>query len=259
MIEWFAQKILGMPGLAASTGGGVDELIVYVHWLMLALFVGWIIYFFYALYRFSSKRNPKADYEGVKNHASNYIELTVAGIEAVLLVGIAVPIWARNTSYIPAADKSTVIQVCAQQYAWNVLYPGPDNDFGDESMSLVSDTNVFGLDYSDSETHDDIQSLNEIHCVVNKPVVIYVTSKDVIHSLKIFAMRAEQDAIPGLRIPMWFTPDKIGRYQINCAQLCGPGHDSMSGGFLIVQSQADYDKWLASQSATTTSSSNHFE
>jgi cytochrome c oxidase subunit II len=254
MIEWFAQKILLMPALYSSTGRGVDELIVYVHWLMLALFVGWMVYFFYAIYRFSSARNPRADYEGVKSHASNYIELTVAGIEAVLLVGIAVPIWARNMSHLPAADKSTVIQVCAQQYAWNVLYPGPDNDFGDESMSLVSDTNVFGLDYTDKETHDDFQKLNEIHCVVNKPVVIYVTSKDVIHSLKINAMRICQDAIPGLRIPVWFTPDKTGRYQINCAQLCGPGHSSMSDGFLIVQSQADYDKWTAAQSVPSSSS-----
>ncbi len=86
---------------------------------------------------------------------------------------------------------------------------------------------------------DDIQTLNEIHVLVNKPVIIYLSSKDVIHSFKIMAMRVCQDAIPGLRIPVWFTPTKIGKYQINCAQLCGHGHSSMSGGFLTVESQAD--------------------
>ena len=97
-------------------------------------------------------------------------------------------------------------------------------------MKFVSDTNVFGVDPSDPNGKDDIQTLNDIHVVVNKPVIIYLSSKDVIHSLKIIAMRVCQDAIPGLRIPVWFTPDQVGRYQINCAQLCGPGHASMTGG-----------------------------
>jgi len=90
--------------------------------------------------------------------------------------------------------------------------------------------------------------LNEIHVPVNKPVLIYLSSKDVIHSLKLVAMRITQDAIPGLRIPCTFTPTKMGRYQIECAQLCGNGHAAMAGGFLVVQSQADFDAWLRSKS-----------
>jgi cytochrome c oxidase subunit II len=253
MTQWFAQKILGLPELASKNGVEVDNLMVYVHWLMFALFIGWIIYFFYALHRFRQSRNPKADYVGVRGHFSNYLELAVAGIEALLLIGIAVPVWASRVEQMPPPDKSTVIQIVAQQYAWNVRYPGPDGVFGRQDMEFVSDKNVFGVDPNDPHGKDDIQTLNEIHCVVNKPVIIYLSSKDVIHSLKILAMRVCQDAIPGLRIPVWFTPTTIGRYQINCAQLCGPGHSSMSGGFLVVQSQADYDKWIASQSGASAS------
>jgi len=80
-------------------------------------------------------------------------------------------------------------------------------------------------------------------------VIIYLSSKDVIHSFKLLAMRVTQDAIPGLRIPFSFTPNKIGRYQIECAQLCGSGHAAMTGGFVIVESLADYNKWLASKSS----------
>jgi cytochrome c oxidase subunit 2 len=254
MTQWFAQKVLRLPELASQSGAEVDNLMVYVHWLMFALFIGWIIYFFYALYRFQARRNPKADYVGVRNHASNYLELAVAGIEALLLIGIAVPVWARRVDQMPPPDQSTVIQIVAQQYAWNARYPGPDGVFGRQDMEFVSDTNVFGVDPSDPHGKDDIQTLNDIHCVVNKPVIIYLSSKDVIHSLKIFPMRVCQDAIPGLRIPVWFTPTKVGRYQINCAQLCGPGHSEMSGGFLIVESQADFDKWMASQSGASSSS-----
>ena len=174
-------------------------------------------------------------------------------IEAFLLLWLAVPRWAKNVQQFPAAKDSTVIQVVAQQYAWNIRYAGNDGIFGRQDMKFVSTDNVFGVDPADSHGKDDVQVLNEMHVVVNKPVIIYLSSKDVIHSFKVLAMRVTQDAIPGLRIPLTFTPNKTGRYQINCAQLCGGGHASMSGGFLIVEDQADYDKWLASKSGAATS------
>jgi heme/copper-type cytochrome/quinol oxidase subunit 2 len=49
---------------------------------------------------------------------------------------------------------------------------------------------------------------------------------------------------------LWFKPLKEGRYQINCAQLCGAGHYSMSAGMLTVESQEKFDKWQAEQSKT---------
>lgn len=248
-------KLLLIPPRASSTGKGVDDLIIYVHWLMIALFAGWIIYFGYAVWRFRKTRNPKADYEGVKNHASNYIELAVAGVEAALLIFIAVPLWARNVDHFPDAKDSTVIYVQAQQFAWNARYAGPDGIFGKQDMKYVASDNVFGVDPNDPHGKDDVQVLNEIHVPVNKPVIVYVSSKDVIHSFKIIAMRVCQDAIPGLRIPCWFVPTQVGRYQINCAQLCGNGHAAMTGGFLVVDSPEDYQNWLASKSSSGGSSS----
>jgi cytochrome c oxidase subunit 2 len=253
MKDWFGKYVLGLPPLASENGQGVDDLIIYVHWLMIALFLGWLVYFFYALFRFHHSRNPKADYVGVRNHASSYIELAVAGVEALLLVFVAVPLWSKAVDKFPPASESTVIQVVAQQYAWNARYAGLDGIFGRQDMKFVASDNVFGVDPTDANGKDDIQTLNDLHVVVNKPVIIYLSSKDVIHSLKIIAMRVCQDAIPGLRIPVWFKPTQIGRYQINCAQLCGPGHAAMTGGFVTVESQADFDKWIKSKSGTTAS------
>ena len=242
-------KLLGMPPLASSNGKDVDDLIIYVHWLMLALFVGWIIYFFYVVWRFHRARNPKADYHGVRSHFSNYIELIVAGVEAVLLIFVAVPLWAKAVEKFPPAEQSTVIYVQAQQFNWNFRYAGVDGKFGRQDVNFVSSTNVFGADPLDANGKDDIQTLNDVHVPIGKPVIMYVSSKDVIHSLKIISMRVCQDAIPGLRIPCWFTPTQEGRYQINCAQLCGNNHFAMTGGFLVVQSQDDYNKWIKSKSA----------
>jgi cytochrome c oxidase subunit 2 len=251
----FTAKILGLPVLASENGQAVDSLIVYVHWLMILLFVGWLSYFLFVLWRFSHQRHPKADHHGVRSHASSYLEVLVAGVEAVLLLGVAVPIWARSADVtrIPNAADATRIQIVAQQFAWNCRYPGPDGKFGKQDMSLVTSDNSFGISPSDPDGKDDVQVLNEIHVPVNKPVIAYVSSRDVIHSFKVIAFRVTQDAIPGMRIPCWFKPVKEGRYQINCAQLCGNGHSSMAGGFIVVESQEAYEKWLKSKAGAATS------
>ena len=87
--------LLGLPVLASEHGGKVDGLIIYVHALMAVLFVGWLGYFLYAIIRFRKSRSPKADYVGVKGHMSNYLEVGVALVEAILLIGFAVPLWAQ--------------------------------------------------------------------------------------------------------------------------------------------------------------------
>jgi cytochrome c oxidase subunit II len=246
-------KLLGLPPLASEHGRGVDDLIIYVHWLMIVLFIGWITYFAYALFRFHRSRNPKADYVGVKSHASSYIEGAVALVEAILLIFVAFPLWSRAVEKFPKESESTVIQVVAQQFAWNVRYPGKDGIFGKQDMRWVKEDNVFGVDPTDPNGKDDVQTLNEIHVPVNKPVIVFISSKDVIHSFKVIAMRVTQDAIPGLRIPIWFKPTVPGKYQINCAQLCGNGHSSMANGYITVESQTDFEKWLASKAGAATS------
>jgi cytochrome c oxidase subunit 2 len=255
----FFSDLLGLPVVASEHGRQVDDLVIYVHWLMIVLFIGWLGYFAYALLRFRRSRHPKADYFGVKNHASNYIEGAVAIVEGVLLIGIAVPFWARAVDKFPKKEESTQIQIVAQQFAWNVRYPGKDGEFGKQDMRFVAADNIFGVDPADPHGKDDVQVLNDVHIplVKNpdgtyKPAIIWISSRDVIHSFKVIALRVTQDAIPGLRIPIWFRPNQEGRFQINCAQLCGNGHSSMSQGFITVESQEAFDKWLASKTGAAT-------
>jgi cytochrome c oxidase subunit 2 len=253
-------KILGLPVLASKHGQDVDNLIIYVHWLMAALFIGWILYFILVLVKFNKKANPKADYVGIRGHASNYIEAIVALVEGVLLIGFAVPLWAHAVDRFPTPDEHpTTIHVAAQQFAWNVFYPGLDGEFGKQDPSLVTSDNQWGFDKTDPKGKDDFQTLDDIHVPVNKPVIITITSRDVIHSFKVIAMRVTQDAIPGMKIPVHFTPTVVGVYQINCAQLCGVGHASMANGRIHVDTQEDYEKWLKTKSKAGGGGSQSFE
>jgi cytochrome c oxidase subunit 2 len=242
------EKILGLPVLASEHGKNVDNLIIYTHYLMLVLFIGWLAYFCYVLLRFNRFRNPKADYMGVKNHASNYIEGLVILAEAVLLIGFAVPLWAKAVDQFPSDKEATVIQVMAQQFAWNARYPGKDGVFGKQDAKFSASTNIFGIDYSDTAAQDDVSAYNELHVPVNKPVIVHLSSMDVIHSMKVIAFRVTQDAIPGMKIPFWFKPTQTGRFQINCAQLCGNGHSAMAGGYFVVDTPENYEKWMAEKS-----------
>jgi len=204
------EKILGLPVSASEHAARVDRLILYVHILMVVLFVGWILFFFYTLLRFRKGRNPVANYTGVKTHASSYLEATVAVVEILLLVGLSIPFWAWKVSAFPTDPNTVHVRVIAQQFAWNIHYPGPDGIFGRTDIKLVDEqTNPIGLDRKgDPHAKDDIVTLNQLHLPVNRPAVIEITTKDVIHSFFLPVMRVKQDAIPGMLIPIHFVPNK---------------------------------------------------
>lgn len=244
------KKFLAMPILASEHGKDVDHFIVYVHLLMAVLFVGWFSYFLFTLFKFSAKRSPKADHLGVRSHISSYLEVVVAFVEITLLVGFAIPLWAKVVDDFPKESESTVIRVTAQQFAWNSRYPGKDGVFGKQDIKLVSSDNTMGYDPKDAAAKDDIvQPLNDIVVPVNKPVLIYLTSMDVIHSMSIHPMRICQDAIPGQLVPVHFKPTEEGKFLITCAQLCGNSHYFMRGYFTVL-SQAEYDKLMTAKAAT---------
>lgn len=252
-------KWLHLPILASEHGKDVDKLIIYVHWLMLVLFIGWTGYFCYVLFRFRRSRNPKADPVGVRSHFSTWLEVGVALVEAVLLIGFAVPLWAKVADEFPDERQSTVVRVTAQQFLWNSRYSGKDGKFGKHDERLVSSDNPLGLVKDDPDGKDDVvPPINLITVPVNKPVIAHITSMDVIHSFKVLPLRVTQDAIPGMSIPTHFVPTKEGRYLINCAQLCGNSHYSMKG-FLDVVSVEKFDAWLAEHSKTSAGAAGGFE
>ncbi|MEE3202384.1 MAG: hypothetical protein VX262_03735, partial [Acidobacteriota bacterium] len=91
----------------------------------------------------------------------------------------------------------------------------------------------------------------QMNVPVDKPVILYLSSLDVIHSYAINEMRVKQDAIPGIQVPIWWTPTMAGDFEVNCSQLCGLGHYRMRG-FVTVQSEAEYQSWLADEAALLT-------
>jgi cytochrome c oxidase subunit 2 len=246
MREWLGQY---MPPDYSAHGKLLDQLNANVHWLMLILFVGWGALFAFMLWRFRASKHPRAVYHGTHSHISTYAEAGIAVVEVILLVGFSIPLWYRWTQ-APSKDQHPLeIRVVGEQFAWNVHYPGPDGIFGKGDINHVSSSNPLGLDPADPNAKDDIVTLNQLHLEVNRPVIIRISSKDVIHSFSLPYMRVKQDAVPGMEVPVHFTAVKVSgaeTWEIACAQLCGLGHYRMKGQY-HVESKADFDKWMASQ------------
>lgn len=254
MTDW-----LGLPPLASAHGGQIDSLIGWTHVFMLILFVGWGGFLAYALVRFRRSRHPVANYTGVKSHASSYSEIGVAVVEAILLFAFSIPIWAARVDHIPPESEALVVQVTGEQFAWNVHYAGPDRVFGRTDITLIDlQANPLGLDRSDPAAKDDITTLNQLYLPVNRPIIVRLRSKDVIHSFGVPEFRVKQDAVPGFTIPVWFVPNvttaemrtRTGnpefQYEIACAQLCGLGHFRMRG-FVTVQTAEEFQKWMEAE------------
>ncbi len=241
-------KWLGLPVQASAHAGEIDQMIILIHYLMFILFLGWGIFFIWILFRFRASANPRAHYAGVKSHTSSYLEIAVAVVEAVLLIGFAIPAWANRVNEFPPEDESTVIHIIAKQFEWHAVYPGPDGRFGRRDISLITPTNAIGLDRNDPAGADDIHTINEVALPVDKPVIVYLSSMDVIHSLGIAEMRVKQDAVPGMVFPVWWVPTLTGEFEINCSQLCGLGHYRMRAA-VHSQTQAEFDAWLTEQAS----------
>ncbi len=242
-----------MPPDYSAHGPVLDNINVYVHWLMAILFVMWGGLFVYMLFRFRASRNPRASYHGTHSHISTWGEAGVAVIEVVLLAGFSIPAWYRWTLRPAPESNPLEIRIVAEQFAWNIHYPGADHVFGKTAQAFVSSTNPLGLDPNDPNGKDDVTTVNQLHLEVNRPVIVRITSKDVIHSFSLPYMRVKQDAIPGMEVPIHFTPvrsngagDNVTDFQewnIACAQLCGNSHYRMKG-YVMVHTKPDFQRWV---------------
>lgn len=200
------RDILGLPLAASAHGSEIDQMLVVIHWMIIILFAGWGSFFIYTLIRFRKSKNQNADPVGVKSHLTLYIAGAVGIYELVLLFGFDLQVWANRVSGFPPENDATVVRVVAEQFAWNVHYSGNDGVFGRTDIKLVSSDNPLGIDRSDPNAKDDITTINQLNLPVGKPVIVRLSSKDVIHSFSIPLLRVKLDAIPGEVVRLWFEP-----------------------------------------------------
>ncbi|HEV8140538.1 MAG TPA: cytochrome c oxidase subunit II [Pyrinomonadaceae bacterium] len=176
------------------------------------------------------------------SHGNNRLEVVWTVVTAVVFISLAVMgqrVWASLHLHSAPAG-SYQIEVTAQQFAWNVRYPGKDNIFGKTDVQYIDDsTNPVGLTDTDANGKDDVVGPTLV-VPENRPVEIVLKSKDVTHSFWVPQLRFKQDLVPGMAIHVHFTATKVGKYELACAELCGMNHFKMKS-YMLVLPQSDFD------------------
>ena len=226
----------------ASNWSQIDDTIGITFWVTGFVFIAVNLFMAYAIIRYRHKKDKRATYEPENKKLEGWLTVfTTVGVAAMLAPGLFV--WAK---FVEVPEDAIEVEAVGQQWHWSYRLPGEDGEFGDSDLKLINADNPFGIDADDPAGQDDILvSDAQLHLPVDRPVKIWLRSKDVLHNFTVAQFRVKMDLVPGMVTYMWLTPTKTGRYEVLCEELCGIAHHTMRGAVVVEEQQA-FDTWAAS-------------
>jgi len=241
-----------LPRNVNMFGHEIDFIFYLILWLtgVTAVAVFSVMIYFLVKYR------ARPGIPAIHSHGNNALEVIWTTIPVFIFLALAIygnEQWTQMRLRTPPADALPVA-VVGEQFGWNVRYPGPDGKLGKMVASKVGKDNPFGIDPADTEGLDDFTTYNDIVFPLNRPVRLYLGSKDVIHAFYVPEFRLYQDMVPGRVYDfVWLKAEATGNFQLACNQLCGQGHYKMFGKLSVVE-EADYQTWVKSKTPAPTAS-----
>jgi len=227
----------------ASNWGSMDDTITLTFWIGGGVFVAVCLFMVYCVLKFSYKEGRKAEYKPEDKKLETILTIaTTLGVAALLAPGLIV--W---NQFINVPKNAIHVDVMAWQWGWQYRLPGEDGKLGSTKVANINDNNPFGIILEDPNGKDDVLIQSDVlHIKNNRPVKILLRSVDVLHNWYVPQFRAKMDAVPGSVTYYWFEPNKVGEYEVLCAEYCGVGHYGMRGR-VFVKSEQDYENWLQEQ------------
>ncbi len=234
---WFPQSI-SEHGPRVDSQFMITIIVVGIAFTAAQVGLGWVVF----KYRDSADKQ-RATY----SHGNNRLEVVWTVVTAIVFISLGVMgqrVWASLHLH-EAPPGSLQVEVVAQQFSWNMHYAGKDRVFGRTDPALIDDSalNYVGLDETDPNAKDDAV-VSTLAIPVNRPVELILRSKDVTHSFFVPQLRFKQDLVPGLSIRVHFTANRVGKYELACAELCGMNHYKMKS-YMLVLPQNEFDELQA--------------
>ena len=209
---------------ASTYAGDVDFLIFLVLVIVGVWFLAAEGIFLYFILRFRAKPGQKADYiTGKEKHQKRWITIPHIAVLVfdLAIIAVSFKVWHDIKLDLPENPEAE-IRITGQQWAWTFQHPGADGEL---------------------DTDDDIYKVDELHVENNKVYHFKLEATDVLHSFSVPVWRIKQDAIPGRSITGWFQPTKTGRFDVQCAEICGFGHGVMAAK-VLVESPEEHAAWV---------------
>ncbi|MFB0980949.1 MAG: c-type cytochrome [Alteromonadaceae bacterium] len=226
----------------ASNWQAIDDTINISLWVVGIVFVAVSLFLAFVIIKYRYNKNRRSDFEPENSKLEGWLTvITSLGVAAMLIPGLFV--WEE---FISVPEDSEIVEVVGQQWHWSYRLPGKDGKLGKTAIKFISEENPFGIDVNDINGADDLLiKSNELHLRIDQPVKVFLRSKDVLHNFAVPQFRVKMDLVPGAVTFVWFTPTKLGRYELLCEELCGIAHFTMRG-YIKVDTANDYQTWLAS-------------
>lgn len=228
----------------ASNWGAIDDTISITFWITGFVFVVVNLFIAYCVLRFRHRKGRRAAYEPENKKLEWWLTaVTTVGVASLLAPGLFV--WAK---FVDVPQEAAVFEAVGQQWHWRFRFPGQDGKLGTSNAKYISDSNPFGLSPDDPNAQDDVLvSGQEVHLPINRPIKAQLRSLDVLHNFAVPQFRAKMDMVPGAVTYIWFTPTRVGKFDLLCNELCGTAHYAMRGKVKIVEEPA-FQAWLGKQS-----------
>ena len=191
----------------------IDQAFVYILGVSVVILIGITLTMIYFVFRYGQKRHPHP--EDIRGNWK--LELVWTVVPTIIALSMFYFGWSSYMGLRNVPEGAMEIETTAEMYAWGFLYEN-----GKESY-------------------------DELVVPLNKAIKLNITSLDVVHSLFIPAFRVKVDAVNGMQTYVWFYADKLGEFEILCAEFCGTGHSDMTGVLRIV-SEEEYQQWLLTKS-----------
>ena len=205
---YFSGDELEMYPGAQDHARAVDDVMRFIVWADIILFVIVVGAMFWFVYKYHKKRHPRA----VSIHGNVTLEVIWTVVPVILVLYMFYLGWSNyvNTRFVP--KDSIPVKVIARQWSWTFQYAN-----GKQADSL--------------------------YVPQGRPIKCLLTSVDVLHGFYIPAFRQKLDAIPGRVRYLMLYPNEIGTYEITCSQYCGLNHALMETRMIVLPKE-QFDKWL---------------
>jgi cytochrome c oxidase subunit 2 len=206
-IPWF-------PNDASGAAKDVDTVYDVLLIASVPIFVLVMTVAIYCVWRFRARPGDTGD--GPPIHGNTRLEVIWVTVPFLLVTGLAIYGWVVLNDIEAKESDELVVNVTGQQFTWTFEYP-----------------------------REKVKSADLV-LPVDRPVHFRIHTKDVIHSFWVPQFRLKSDAVPGITTTIRLTPDKLGNYEVVCAELCGIGHATMRNRVRVLRTSA-FNDWLAEE------------
>jgi cytochrome c oxidase subunit II len=207
LIDWF-------PVDASGSASQIDTLYDVLLICSVPVFILVMTIAIYSVVRFRAKPGDMGD--GPPIHGNTRLEVIWVTVPFIMVTALAIYGWIVLDDIEASQPDEMIVNVTGQQFAWTFDYPAQD------------------------------VNSNELVLPVDQPIHFKIKTRDVLHSFWVPEFRLKSDAVPGLTTDIRLTPDRVGRYEVVCAELCGLGHSTMRQ-FVRVLPADDFESWAQRQ------------